>query len=62
MLEDEKSCSDIITQLSAVRSSIDRIMGVIVAENLKQCIENPSSDPEEQDREIEKAIQLIVKK
>ena len=42
MLEEGKECSDIVTQLSAVRSSVDRIMGLIVAENLKQCLETHS--------------------
>ncbi|MFR2688030.1 MAG: metal-sensitive transcriptional regulator, partial [Enterococcus faecium] len=27
MIEDEKECMDVITQLSAVRSIIDRVMG-----------------------------------
>ncbi|MDN6193691.1 MAG: metal-sensitive transcriptional regulator [Alkalibacterium sp.] len=62
MLEEEKECSDVVTQLSAVRSSIDRIMGVIVAENLKECIENPSMNQEEQNEKIQKAIQLVIKK
>ena len=35
MIEEEKDCMAIITQLSAVRSSIDRVMGMIVAENLR---------------------------
>ncbi len=62
MLEEDKDCSDVVTQLSAVRSSVDRIMGVIVAENLKQCLENPSANTEEQEAMIEKAIQLVIKK
>ena len=35
MIQEEKECVDVVTQLSAVRSSIDRLMGLIVAENLK---------------------------
>lgn len=62
MLEEGKECSDIVTQLSAVRSSVDRIMGLIVAENLKQCLENPLADPEEQAEHIQKAVQLVIKK
>jgi len=62
MLEEGKECSDVVTQLSAVRSSVDRIMGVIVAENLKRCLENPSANKEEQEEMIQKAIQLVVKK
>lgn len=62
MLEEEKECVDVVTQLSAVRSSVDRIMGLIVAENLKQCVENPDADPDEQSEKIQKAIQLVIKK
>lgn len=62
MIEDKKTCADVITQLSAVRSSVDRIMGIIVAENLRQCLENPELDQELQTAKIEQAIQLIVKK
>lgn len=35
-----KECMDVITQLSAVRSSIDRVMGMIVADNLKIALRN----------------------
>ncbi|MUN74787.1 metal-sensitive transcriptional regulator [Enterococcus casseliflavus] len=62
MIEDEKECVDVITQLSAVSSSINRIMGIIVAENLKNCLENPDSDTETQKQKIDQAVQLIVKK
>ncbi|EUJ47743.1 metal-sensing transcriptional repressor [Listeria fleischmannii] len=36
MVEDQKECIDVITQLSAIRSSVDRIIGVIVAEKLEK--------------------------
>ncbi|MEQ7140530.1 metal-sensitive transcriptional regulator [Enterococcus casseliflavus] len=62
MIEDEKECVDVITQLSAVSSSVNRIMGIIVAENLKNCLENPDSDTEIQKQKIDQAVQLIVKK
>ena len=62
MIEDEKDCVDVVTQLSAVRSSIDRIMGIIVAENLKDCLLNPEQDPNKQQDKIDQAVQLIVKK
>lgn len=62
MIEEEKECIDVITQLSAVRSSIDRIMGMIVAENLKSCLENPELDPTEQTKKMEQAINMIIKK
>lgn len=62
MIEEKKECVDVITQLSAVRSSIDRIMGMVVAENLKHCYTNPKQDPEEQAQKLEQAIQMIIKK
>ena len=62
MIEEGTECGDIITQLSAVRSSVDRVMGLIVAENLKSCLENPAADTEVQHQKIEQAVNMIVKK
>ena len=62
MIDEEKECIDVITQLSAVRSSIDRVMGMIVAKNLKHCFENPEKDPKEQEERLAQAINMIVKK
>ena len=62
MIDEEKECIDIITQLSAVRSSIDRVMGMIVAENLKNCFEHPDKNPEDQAQKLEQAINMIIKK
>ncbi|MBM7712269.1 metal-sensitive transcriptional regulator [Enterococcus xiangfangensis] len=62
MIEDEKECIDVITQLSAVRSSIDRVMGMIVADNLKNCFEHPEENPAEQAKKLEQAINMIIKK
>ncbi|MEG0459805.1 MAG: metal-sensitive transcriptional regulator [Vagococcus sp.] len=62
MIDEEQECIDVITQLSAVRSSVDRIMGMIVAENLKNCFEDPELDSTIQEKKIEQAIQMIVKK
>ena len=61
MMEDNKSCSDIVTQLSAVRSSIDRTIGIMVAENLIDCVEEEVSDGLTREERIEKAINLLVK-
>ncbi|MDT2810493.1 metal-sensitive transcriptional regulator [Enterococcus asini] len=62
MIEEGTECGDVITQLSAVRSSVDRVMGLIVAENLKSCLENPAADTEVQHQKIEQAVNMIVKK
>lgn len=62
MIEEEQECMDVITQLTAVRSGIDRVMGMIMAENLKNCFVDPKKDPEEQAKKLEQAINMIIKK
>lgn len=60
MMEDDKECVDVITQLSAVRSSIDTLVGVIVAENLEACLLD--QETEDKEEKIEQAIKMIRKK
>ena len=62
MINDDKDCMDVMTQLSAVRSSIDRVMGMVVANNLKDCVENPEGDPADQSKKLKQAINMIIKK
>ncbi|WP_314397796.1 metal-sensitive transcriptional regulator [uncultured Gemella sp.] len=62
MIEEERDCMDIITQLSAVRSSVDRVMELLITENLMECINNPIKNPDEQKEKMEKAIRYLVKK
>ncbi len=62
MIESEAECRDVITQLSAIRSSVDRIMGIIVAENLKNCLSHPTEDTAEQAANVEQAIKMIINK
>ena len=59
MMEEEKDCKDVVTQLSAIRTSIDRAIGLIVAENLAQCLREESD--EENSESIQEAINLIVR-
>lgn len=59
MMEEGKDCRDVVTQLSAVRSAVDRTIGVIVSDNLLECINN--SKEEDVDELVQEAINLIVK-
>lgn len=61
MIEEERDCIDIITQLSAVRSSVDRVIELLIIENLMEYINNPLENSVEQKEKIEKAIIYIVK-
>lgn len=62
MIEEEQGCFDIISQLTAIRSSINSTMGVIIGQKITEVIENPVDDPNAQEERINKAINLIVKK
>lgn len=45
MLEDERSCEDVVTQLAAVSKALDRAGFAIVASRLRECaIETPGED------------------
>ncbi len=46
MMEHGQHCKDVITQLSAVRSAVDRTIGVIVSENLLNCVATAEGDSE----------------
>lgn len=41
MMEEDQSCRDVVTQMSAVRSAVDKTIGLVVSENLQQCLINP---------------------
>ena len=62
MMEEERDCIDIITQLTAVRSSVDRIIELMITENLTTCINQPLDDPEAQKERLEKAVQYLIKR
>jgi DNA-binding FrmR family transcriptional regulator len=62
MLEEEKDCKEVVTQLSAARSAIDRTIGVIVGSNLEQCLRDQMENGAYADRDLVKeAVQLLVK-
>lgn len=62
MMENDRACSDVVTQLSAVRASIDKLITLIVSNNLMECISEDSTEELEGEmskEQIEKAIKLI---
>ncbi|MFG6121251.1 MULTISPECIES: metal-sensitive transcriptional regulator [Thalassobacillus] len=61
MMEEEKECKDVITQLSAARSAMDRAIGYIVAKNLETCIRTSKENGDSAEQLINDAVQMIVK-
>ncbi|MCS0824873.1 metal-sensitive transcriptional regulator [Cytobacillus firmus] len=62
MMEENKDCKEVITQLSASRTAIDRTIGVIVSTNLVECVQNADNQGEKNMEDIVKqAVELMVK-
>lgn len=62
MMEEDQDCKDVITQLSAARTAIDRTIGVIVSSNLVACVKQAEEQGEKSAEELVKeAVNLLVK-
>lgn len=61
-MEEERDCVDIITQLTAVRSSVNRIIELMMTENLTACINDPLEVPQAQKERLEKAVKYLIKR
>ncbi len=62
MMEENKDCTEVITQLSAVRTAVDRTMGVIVSSNLVECVQKANENEESNAEDlIKEAVNLLVK-
>lgn len=61
MIEKNQECRDVITQLSASRSAIDRSIGLIVSMNLEQCILENIDSGENRKEFVQEAVDLLVK-
>ncbi|SOC21631.1 DNA-binding FrmR family transcriptional regulator [Ureibacillus xyleni] len=61
MMDEEKDCKAVVTQLSAVRSGVDHTIGVIVSQNLKECILEAKHNDDTANDSIQEAMDLLVK-
>ncbi|MDQ0857365.1 metal-sensitive transcriptional regulator [Bacillus sp. V2I10] len=61
MMEEEKECKDVITQLSATRAAIDRTIGVVVSSNLVECVRAANEEGENTEELVKQAVNLLVR-
>ena len=61
MVDEDRYCIDILTQLQAVRAALSRVESEILKEHLHHCIEGAivSGDVEEQRRKAGELIELL---
>ncbi len=58
MLDSDRACEDIVTQLMAVRSGIDNVGGLILDTHLGNCVAMSGDDPEQQIATLRDAMRL----
>jgi len=59
MLEEGRSCEEIVTQLMAVRTAVDRAAAEIVASHFDQCL--ATLPPEEARAKASQAVRLLAR-
>lgn len=61
LIEEENECKSVVTQLSAIRSAVDRAIALIVSKNLEQCLINDLQEGKETSQAVNEAVELLVK-
>ncbi len=61
LMEEGKSCKDVVSQLSAVRNASDKAIAQIVADNLQECLLKEQAEGHNTDKLVREAVELLVK-
>ena len=61
MMEEDKDCKDVVSQMSAVRNATDKAIAYIVAKNLGHCIVEQQASGEASDKLVQEAVELLIK-
>ena len=61
LIEEQDECKSVVTQLSAIRSAVDRTIALIVSKNLEQCLINDLQEGRETSQAVNDAVELLVK-
>lgn len=58
MMDEGRPCDDVLVQLSAVKSSIDKAMKLVIARNINNCVDNMTSADVQN---LEHSLDLLLK-
>ena len=58
MMDEDKPCDQVLMQLSAVKSSVDKAMKLVIAQNIRK---NSNCTDEKQLEELQKSLDLMLK-
>jgi DNA-binding FrmR family transcriptional regulator len=61
MVEDDRYCIDVVTQIAAVRAALRRVEEEVLKDHVAHCVEHAiaSGDPDEQRRKIGELIEVL---
>lgn len=61
MMDENKNCEDVIHQLSAIRSAVEKLSVYIVGSNMEYCIKDSLKKGENTEEVIADALKLLAK-
>ncbi|MCY0889199.1 MAG: metal-sensitive transcriptional regulator [Alicyclobacillaceae bacterium] len=61
MMDNERDCKDVVTQLSAIRSAVDQTIATIVVENLEMCLRQDIQGELDSHETVKQAMELLLK-
>jgi DNA-binding FrmR family transcriptional regulator len=63
MVEEDRYCIDLVTQISAVRAALRRVEQEVLRDHVGHCIKHAmqSDDVEDQDRKIKELIDVLAR-
>ena len=61
MVEQERYCIDIVTQVRAARAALAKVEQAVLADHMESCVETAirSGDPDEQRRKVAELVALL---
>jgi DNA-binding FrmR family transcriptional regulator len=61
MVEDDRYCIDVVTQIAAVRAALRRVEEEVLKDHVAHCVEHAirSGDPDEQRRKIGELMEVL---
>ncbi|MGE0702176.1 MAG: metal-sensitive transcriptional regulator [Hyphomicrobiaceae bacterium] len=61
MLEEDRYCIDVITQIAAVRAALRRVEEQVLEAHVAHCVEHAirSGDPDEQRKKVEELLDVL---
>lgn len=61
LMEEGRSCKEVVAQISAVRNASDKAIAQIVADNLQHCLLKEQAEGNDTGKLVQEAVDLLVK-